>query len=118
MLMNLAVPRFIALFAIAIFICALVHADDGEFEGGYRIGEMTCIVTPIKMAFDVQCSDENEPMVFFYDLGSKFGDRSYVSEERPDGADRFVFFDESLSSGEYIDSVGIRLPVNRIKSNK
>ena len=108
---------FIAFFAIVSSVGALAHDADDEFEGSYRVGETTCTVKPIKMAFEVRWATENESMIFFYEWDSRFGKYTYVSEEKPSGFERFVFSDRRLASGVFIGSDSMRYPLNKISPN-
>ena len=108
---------FIAFFAIVVSLGALAHGIDEEFEGSYRVGGTTCTVKPIKMAFEVRWATGTESMVFFYEWDSRFGNYTYVSEEKPSGFDRFVFSDGRLASGVFIGSDSMRYPLNKINPN-
>jgi hypothetical protein len=117
MLMTKALLRFIVFFAITTSLGAFALSIDEEFEGSYRVGGTTCVVKPIKMAFEVRWAKEKESMVFFYEWDSRFGDYTYISEEKLSGFDRFVFVDERLLSGVFIRADGMRYPVTKISSN-
>lgn len=114
--MRIASLRFIAFFAIALSFGGFANGIDMEFEGSYRVGGTTCIVKPIKMAFEVQCAKGKKSMVFFYEWNSSLGNYTFVSEEKPGGFDRFVFYDERLVSGVFIRADGTRYPVDKINS--
>lgn len=82
----------------------------GDFEGRYQVGETTCTVKPIKMAYEVRWAKGSGTMIFFGEEEKRF-----VSEERAEGRDTFVFDDESLSSGTFIRADGKQVPVRRAK---
>ena len=111
--MKTASLRLIAFFTLAVSFAALAIGIGEEFEGTYQVGGTTCMVRPIKMAFEVRWTKGKGSMVFFYESNSRFGDHTYVSEEKPDGLDRFVFSDERLASGVFIRSDGVRYPVKK-----
>lgn len=115
--MTIALLRFIVFFVITTSLGVFALGIDEEFEGLYQVGGTTCVVKPIKMAFEVRWAKEKESMVFFYERDSRFGDYTYISEEKLSGFDRFVFFDERLFSGVFIRADGMRYPVNKVSSN-
>ena len=82
----------------------------GEFEGRYQVGETTCTIKPVKMAYEVRWAKGSGTMIFFGEEGNRF-----VSEETGGGRDAFVFDDESLSSGTFIRADGKQVPVRRAK---
>lgn len=112
--MKTASLRLIAFFTLAVSFAALAIGTGEEFEGTYQVGRTTCTVKPIKMAFEIRWTKGKESMVFFYESNSPYGDHTYVSEEKPDGFDRFVFSDERLTSGVFVRSDGMRYPVEKI----
>ncbi len=116
--MKTASLRLIVFFTLAVSFAALALGIGGEFEGTYQVGRTTCTVKPIKMAFEIRWAKGKGSMVFFYESGSRFGDHAYVSEEKPDGFDRFVFSDERLASGVFIRSDGVRYPVKKKDRNR
>jgi len=116
--MKTASLRLIAFFTLAISFAALAIGIGEEFEGTYQVGGTTCTVNPIKMAFEVRWAKGTGSMVFFYEPDSRFGDHTYISEEKPDGFDRFVFADERLASGVFIRSDGVRYPVKKKDGNR
>ena len=87
---------------------------DGNFEGTYKVGDTTCVVKPIKMAFELKWAKGSGSMTFFFD-SSAAGGLTYISEDNPNGTDKFVFDDETLSTGKFIRGDGKVLPVSRIK---
>lgn len=85
-------------------------AAGGEFEGRYQVGETTCTVKPVKMAYEVRWAKGSGAMIFFGEEGKRF-----VSEESGAGSDAFVFDDESLDSGTFIRADGKQVAVRRLK---
>ncbi len=116
--MKTASLQFIAFFTLVVSFATLAIGIGGEFDGTYQVGRTTCTVKPIKMAFEVRWTKGKGSMVFFYESDSRFGDHTYVSEEKPDGFDRFVFSDERLASGVFIRSDGVRYPVKKKDRNR
>jgi len=110
--------QLIAFFALALPFAALAIGVGEEFEGTYQVGGTTCTVKPIKMAFEVRWAKGKGSMVFFYESDSRFGDHVYVSDEKPDGFDRFVFADDRLTSGVFIRSDGVRYAVKKKGGNR
>lgn len=85
-------------------------AADGEFEGRYQVGETTCTVKPVKMAYEVRWAKGSGAMPFFGE-----GEKRFVSEERAEGRDAFVFDDDSLSTGTFVRADGKQVAVRRLK---
>jgi uncharacterized protein DUF3828 len=85
------------------------EADD-EFEGRYQVGETTCTVKPVKMAYEVRWAKGSGAMLFFGEEKKRF-----VSEERAEGRDAFVFDDDSLSTGTFIRADGKKVAVRRME---
>lgn len=83
---------------------------DGEFGGRYQVGETTCTVKPVKMAYEVRWAKGSGAMLFFGEEEKRF-----VSEERDEGRDAFVFDDDSLSTGTFIRAGGKEAAVRRMK---
>ena len=109
--------RFVAFFIFALSFTVLAFDSAEEFEGRYQVGDTTCTVKPIKMAFEVWWTKREKAMVFFYEIDSSFGNYTYVSEEKPGGFDRFVFSGEHLITGVFIRSDGAQYPLEKINSN-
>jgi len=100
---------------IVIIISFNVLAGDAnEFEGKYQVGNTTCMVKPIKMAFEVRWAKGKGVMVFFYDRATAEGRYVYVSDEKSPGRDRFEFDNKRLISGKFIRSDGKVFLVRKI----
>lgn len=89
---------------------APTDAEVGNFEGTYRVGETTCTVKPIKMAFEVRWKKGSGSMIFFGEEGNRF-----VSQDKGKGQDVFVFDDDSLDTGKFVRADGKEMTVKRIK---
>jgi len=83
----------------------------GNFEGTYKVGDTTCTVKPVKMAYEIKWAKGSGTMIFFSDTAAN----SFVSEDTSKGADRFVFDDESLTTGKFIRADGKEMPVSKVK---
>ncbi|MDQ3801665.1 MAG: YbjP/YqhG family protein [Acidobacteriota bacterium] len=91
-------------------------SETGNFEGIYKVGETTCTVKPIKMAFEIKWAKGSGTMIFFFDGDASQGRYSYSSENTGKGSDRFVFDDESLTTGTFIrGSDGREMRVSKVK---
>lgn len=82
----------------------------GEFEGTYQVGETTCVVKPVKMAYEVRWAKGSGSMLFFSEEATRF-----VSEDTGKGKDAFVFDNESLDAGKFVRADGKESPIRRIK---
>jgi hypothetical protein len=85
--------------------------ETGNFEGTYKVGDTTCTVKPVKMAYEIKWAKGSGTMIFFADTGAN----SFVSEDTSKGADRFVFDDASLTTGKFIRADGKEMPVSKVK---
>lgn len=86
-----------------------------EFEGRYRVGDTTCTVKPIKMAFEVRWAKGRGAMPFFFDSTTPEGQPIFVSEDFGKGTDKFIFNDNRFSSGKFIRADGRTFAVERVK---
>ncbi|MBV6494986.1 MAG: hypothetical protein DCC44_00225 [Acidobacteria bacterium] len=80
----------------------------GEFEGKYRVGETTCTVKPVKMAYEVRWEKGKGVEMFFSKNSTTF-------ESSPPKGDpnQFVFDDESYNTGTFYRADGKTFPVSR-----
>lgn len=81
----------------------------GEFGGKYQVGETTCTVKPVKMAFEVRWAKGSGVEMFF--------SKDTVSFESNDkgGPNRFEFDDESYNTGTFYRADGKTFEVRRSK---
>lgn len=86
-----------------------------EFEGRYRVGDTTCTVNPIKMAFEVRWAKGRGAMPFFFDSTTPEGQPIFVSEDSGKGTDKFIFDDNRFNSGKFIRADGRTFAVERVK---
>lgn len=81
----------------------------GEFEGKYRVGETTCTVKPVKMAFEVRWEKGKGVETFFSKDSTTF-----ESSPPKGGPNQFVFDDENYNSGTFYRTDGKTFPVSRV----
>jgi hypothetical protein len=93
------------------------NKQDHNFEGLYRVGDVTCTVKPIKMAFEVRWAKGKGTTIFFYDTASEQsgGKKIFNSEDKGKGKDQFVFDDDSYQSGKFVRADGKELSVTKIR---
>jgi hypothetical protein len=86
----------------------------GEFEGKYQIGDTTCTVKPVKMAFEVKWAKGSGVEMFFSEGSAN--DR-YIFASRPDKgqANSFAFDDENYNTGTFYRADGKEFPIKRAK---
>ncbi|MEO7658836.1 MAG: hypothetical protein ABIV48_04415, partial [Pyrinomonadaceae bacterium] len=84
---------------------------DGEFEGKFQVGDTTCRVKPVKMAFEVRWAKGSGVEAFFFKSGYTF-----ASEPDKGEPNRFEFDDENYNTGIFYRGDGKEFPVKRLKS--
>jgi hypothetical protein len=88
--------------------------EQGEFEGKYQIGETTCTVKPVKMAFEVKWEKGTGTEMFFWE--GRANDRFIFASDPPKGkANSFAFDDENYNSGTFYRADGKEFPIKRLK---
>ncbi len=82
----------------------------GEFEGKFQVGDTTCTVKPVKMAFEVRWAKGSGVEMFFFKSGDTF-------ESSPDNGEpnRFEFDDDNYNTGVFYRADGKEFPVKRAK---
>lgn len=85
----------------------------GNFEGAYKVGDTTCTVKPVKMAFEIKWAKGSGTMLFFSDETA--GANAYSSEDTGKGRDKFIFDDDTLTTGRFIRADGREMPVGKVK---
>lgn len=85
-------------------------SSSGEFEGRYQVGETTCTVKPVKMAFEVRWVKGKGVEMFAFTEGNTF-------ESAPDqpGSNKFVFDDDNYNTGTFYRADGKSFVVRRAK---
>jgi hypothetical protein len=90
-------------------------ASLSEFEGRYKVGNTTCTVVPIKMAFEVKWIKGHGVMNFFFEKATPDGKSIFVSEDSGKGRDKFMFDDNLYNSGLFIRADGKVFTVERLR---
>lgn len=86
----------------------------GEFEGRYQIGETTCTVKPVKMAFEIKWEKGKGVEMFFFQ--DRANDKYIFASDPPKGkANVFSFDDENFNTGIFYRADGREFPISRIK---
>lgn len=88
--------------------------EPGNFEGTYKVGDTTCTVKPIKMAYEIKWKQGRGTMIFFAD-GDAPETYSFVSEDKAQGKDKFIFDDDSYTTGRFVRADGKEMPVSKVK---
>jgi hypothetical protein len=86
----------------------------GEFEGKYQVGDTTCTVKPIKMAFEVKWEKGSGTEVFFSE-GEANDKYIFASQPKTGKANVFSFDDENYNTGIFYRADGKEFPIKRIK---
>jgi hypothetical protein len=86
---------------------------DANFEGTYQVGETTCEVKPVKMAFEVRWAKGSGTEMFIYEHHEN---EQHIYTSQGDGKRMNIFaLNENLDSGEFIRADGKRFAVKKIK---
>lgn len=85
-------------------------SSSSEFEGRYQVGDTTCTVKPVKMAFEVRWAKGKGVEMFSFTEGNTF-------ESAPDqpGSNKFVFDDDNYNTGTFYRADGKSFVVRRAK---
>lgn len=86
----------------------------GEFEGKYQIGETSCTVTPVKMAFEVRWAKGSGKEMFFF-RDREGGKTNFASSTDESKANVFSFDDENYNAGTFFRADGKVFPIKRAK---
>lgn len=92
---------------------AEIANSGGEFEGTYQVGETTCTVTPVKMAFEVKWAKGSGSEIFHF--ANRENDRYIYMTDGNGGKVNIFALNEGFDSGEFIRGDGKRFPVKKIK---
>jgi len=90
-------------------------ASQSEFEGRYKVGNTTCTVVPIKMAFEVKWIKGRGVMNFFFDKTTPDGKSIFVSDDFGKSRDKFIFDNNLYNSGIFIRADGKVFAVERLR---
>lgn len=85
-------------------------STSGEFEGKFTVGETSCMVKPVKMAFEVRWAKGSGVETFVFT-----DDNSFESAPGSTDTNKFVFDDENYNTGTFYRADGKSLPVKRAK---
>ena len=85
-------------------------STSGEFEGKYQVGDTTCAVKAVKMAFEIRWAKGSGVEMFFAE-----GDNTFASDPDKGEPNNFVFEDENYNSGKFLRGDGKTFTVKRIK---
>jgi hypothetical protein len=81
----------------------------GEFEGTYQVGETTCTVKPVKMAFEVRWAKGSGVEMFHFEEGNTFESDTDTTA----GRSRFIFDDQNYNTGTFKRADGKVFTVRR-----
>lgn len=84
----------------------------GEFEGKYQVGDTTCMVKPIKMAFEVKW-EKGKGSEIFYSQDRANDKYIFASDPDKDKANVFSFDDKNYNSGTFYRADGKQFPIKR-----
>ena len=85
-----------------------------EFEGKYQIGDTTCTVKPVKMAFEVKW-EKGSGVEMFFSEGEANDKFIFASDPKTGKANVFSFDDENYNTGTFYRADGKEFPIKRIK---
>ena len=90
-------------------------AEMAEFEGGFQVGPTTCLVKPVKMAFEVKWA-RGTGVEMFFSKGEVGGRYIFETEAGKNGTtSKFSFDDASYTTGTYIRKDGKTYAIKRLK---
>ena len=89
-------------------------APDSRFEGKYQVGDTTCTVKAIKMAFEVRWAKGSGVETFY--ANDDESSPSFSSENKDGGFENtFAFDDDTYNTGKFLRADGKELPIKRVK---
>lgn len=83
----------------------------GVLQGAFQVGDTSCTIRPVKMAFEVRWAKGSGVEMFF----SKDGNTFESSPDKTGKSNRFEFDDENYTTGIFYRADGKELPVSRMK---
>ncbi len=83
----------------------------GEFEGRYRVGDTTCTVKPVKMAFEIKWAKGSGSEYFFFKDANVFESE----EDKNGGRNEFRFDDQNYNTGTFVRADGKTFAVSRAR---
>lgn len=87
----------------------------GEFEGIYQVGDTSCAVKPVKMAFEVKWKKGAGAEMFFADERGGSDKITFSSDPKKGRPNVFSFDNEDYNSGTFHRADGKEFPLKRIK---
>ncbi len=87
-------------------------ASIGEFEGKYQIGDTTCTVKPIKMAFEVKWEKGSGSEIFFF-KDHDYDKYTFASDPKTGKPNIFSFDDKNYNTGTFYRADGKEFPIKR-----
>lgn len=84
------------------------------FEGKYKVGDTTCTVKPVKMAFEVRWAKGSGVEMFFFEERGTFA-ATFKSSSEQGTTNSFVFDDKNYDSGNFYRADGKEFAVTRLK---
>lgn len=92
------------------------ESASGEFGGTYRVGDTTCTVKPVKMAFEVKWEKGAGAEIYFSADGSRpITDFAFTTDPKNGKANVFNFDDGNFDTGTFYRADGKELPIKRIR---
>ena len=89
-------------------------ARENNFAGLYKVGETTCTVKPVKMAFEVKWAKSGGSEIFFFQ--DRANDKYIFASDPPKGkANVFSFDDANYDTGTFYRADGQEMPIKKIK---
>ena len=85
-----------------------------EFEGKYQVGDMMCVVKPIKMAFEVKWAKGGGSEIFFYEERTN-GTFAFATDPKTGKPNVFSFDDENYDTGTFYRADGKQFPLRRVR---
>ena len=82
-----------------------------EFEGTYRVGDTTCTVRPVKMAYEIRWAKGKGSEYFFFKDANTFESE----EDKSGGRNEMRFDDENFNTGTFYRADGKTFPISRAK---
>jgi predicted NUDIX family NTP pyrophosphohydrolase len=87
---------------------------EGNFEGKYQVGDTTCTVKAVKMAFEVKWA-KGSGVEMFFSQGRANDKEIFSSDPETGKANSFAFDDENYNTGIFYRADGKEFPIKRAK---
>ena len=89
----------------------------GGFKGTYEVGSTRCLVTPVRMAYEVRWPGVRQPEYYFYDEKSSTDSAVIMLTDpayTPGPVRKFIFSSRQMEEGFYVGKDSRKLPVRRV----